>query len=79
MPPVNGSEDVGVFGTAIDVPTVFWFWGGLEPDVVFKALAENAIDQLPANHAPNFAPLIEPTLSTGVEALVIAALAWLGS
>ena len=79
MPPVNGSEDVGVFGTAIDVPTVFWFWGGLEPDVVFKALAENAIDQLPANHAPNFAPLIEPTLSTGVEALVIAALAWLDS
>jgi hippurate hydrolase len=61
------------------VPTVFWFWGGLEPDVVFKALAENAIDKLPANHSPHFAPLIEPTLSTGVEALVTAALAWLDS
>ena len=79
MPPITASEDVGVFGAAIDVPTVFWFWGGIEPDVVFKALGEGTIDKLPANHAPNFAPLIEPTLSTGVEALVVAALAWLDS
>ncbi|MBR7824991.1 amidohydrolase [Actinospica sp. MGRD01-02] len=79
MPPVTASEDVGVFGAAIGVPTVFWFWGGIEPDVVFQALAENTIDKLPANHSPHFAPLIEPTLGTGVEALVTAALAWLGS
>jgi hippurate hydrolase len=77
MPPITASEDVGVFGAAIDVPTVFWFWGGLEPDVVFKAFGEGTIDQLPANHSPHFAPQIEPTLSTGVEALVVAALAWL--
>ncbi len=31
-------------------------------------------DQLPSNHSPRFAPLVEPTLSTGVEALVVAAL-----
>jgi hippurate hydrolase len=79
MPPVTASEDVGVFGAALGVPTVFWFWGGIEPDVVFKALEEGTIDKLPSNHAPDFAPLIEPTLSTGVEALVIAALAWLDS
>ncbi|HET9171197.1 MAG TPA: amidohydrolase [Actinospica sp.] len=79
MPPVTASEDVGVFGAAIGVPTVFWFWGGIEPDLVFTALAENTIDKLPANHSPHFAPLIEPTLSTGVEALVTAALAWLDS
>ena len=77
MPPVTASEDVGVFGAAIDVPTVFWFWGGIEADVVIKALSEGTIDDLPANHSPHFAPLIEPTLSTGVEALVVAALAWL--
>ena len=52
MPPVTASEDVGVFGEALGVPTVFWFWGGLEPDVVLTALAENAIDKLPANHSP---------------------------
>jgi hippurate hydrolase len=77
MPLVTASEDVGEFGTAIGVPTVFWFWGGLEPEVVFAALAEGRIDQLPANHSAQFAPLIEPTLGTGVEALVVAALTWL--
>ncbi|MBR7833977.1 amidohydrolase [Actinospica durhamensis] len=78
MPLVTASEDVGVFGASLGVPTVFWFWGGLEPDLVFKALAEGRIDSLPANHSAQFAPLIEPTLSTGVEALVVAALTWLG-
>ncbi len=59
------------------MPTVFWFWGGLEPELVFTALAEGRIDQLPANHSASFAPLVEPTLGTGVEALVVAALTWL--
>ncbi len=77
MPLVTASEDVGVFGESLGVPTVFWFWGGLEPDLVFNALAAGRLDSLPANHSPEFAPLIEPTLGTGVEALVVAALTWL--
>lgn len=78
MPLVNASEDVGVFGEALKVPTVFWFWGGLETEPTIAALLEGRIDQLPSNHSPFFAPEIEPTLSTGVEALVIAARTWLG-
>jgi hippurate hydrolase len=77
MPLVTASEDVGAFGEAIGAPTVFWFFGGLDPDTVFQAVEAGRIDSLPANHSPEFAPLIEPTLSTGVEALVVAALAWL--
>ena len=34
--------------------------------------------QLPTNHSPYFAPVIHPTVETGVETLVVAALAWLG-
>lgn len=79
MPPVNASEDVGVFGDAIGVPTVFWFWGGLDTDTVLAALGAGKLDDLPANHSPHFAPEIEPTLSTGVEALTVAALTWLGT
>ncbi|MFI7388293.1 amidohydrolase [Streptomyces sp. NPDC049813] len=79
MPQVNASEDVGVFGEALGVPTVFWFWGGLETQTVLGALQEGRLDTLPSNHSPHFAPLVEPTLSTGVEALVVAALAWLGA
>ncbi|MBO1330691.1 amidohydrolase [Streptomyces sp. VRA16 Mangrove soil] len=77
MPQVNASEDVGVFGDTIGVPTVFWFWGGLETQTVVQALQDGTLDQLPSNHSPFFAPLVEPTLSTGVEALVVAALTWL--
>ncbi|MET8471833.1 amidohydrolase [Streptomyces sp. NPDC006422] len=77
MPPVSASEDVGVFGEALGVPTVFWFWGGLETDTVLAALGSGTLDELPANHSPHFAPVIEPTLSTGVEALTVAALTWL--
>ncbi|MFI7342821.1 amidohydrolase [Streptomyces sp. NPDC050085] len=78
MPQVNASEDVGVFGEALKVPTVFWFWGGLDTQTVVTALQEGRLDDLPGNHSPHFAPLVEPTLTTGVEALVVAALTWLG-
>ncbi|MFD6327066.1 peptidase, partial [Streptomyces sp. NPDC058442] len=30
-------------------------------------------------HSPAFAPLLQPTLDTGVRALTVAALAWLGT
>ena len=77
MPQVNASEDVGVFGEAAGVPTVFWFWGGLDTQTVLTAMAEGRLDSLPGNHSPKFAPVIEPTLTTGVQALTVAARTWL--
>ena len=78
MPVVSASEDIGVFGEAAGVPTVFWFWGGLEHQTALAALRDGRIDSLPGNHSPQFAPVIEPTLSTGIQALTVAALTWLG-
>ncbi|OON72168.1 amidohydrolase [Streptomyces tsukubensis] len=78
MPLVTASEDVGVFGREAGVPTVFWFWGGLDHDTVVDAMASGTHETLPGNHSPEFAPVLEPTLETGVEALVTGALAWLG-
>ncbi|HEY0716088.1 MAG TPA: amidohydrolase [Streptosporangiaceae bacterium] len=77
MPVVSASEDVGVFGEAAGVPTVFWFWGGLDAETAGTALRLGRLDSLPGNHSPHFAPVIEPTLSTGVEALAVAAVTWL--
>ncbi len=37
------------------------------------------MDGLPSNHSPLFAPVIEPTIRTGVAALTTAARAWLGT
>ena len=37
----------------------------------------NGLQDLPTNHSPKFLPPLQPTLRTGTEALVTAALAWL--
>lgn len=75
--PAPASEDFGCFGTAWHVPSVFWFIGGTDPDTYARAKAAGALNKLPVNHSPQFAPVIHPTLETGVEALVVAAQTWL--
>jgi len=75
--PTSASEDFGSFGAQWHAPSVFWFVGGTDPDAYAKAKAANKINELPSNHNPRFAPVLHPTLRTGVEALVIAARAWL--
>jgi metal-dependent amidase/aminoacylase/carboxypeptidase family protein len=77
LPLVTASEDVGIFGEAAGIPTVFWFWGGPDTQTVLRAMAEGRLDSLPGNHSPHFAPVIEPTLSTGIETLTVAARTWL--
>lgn len=77
--PTMASEDFGCFGAGWDVPAVYWFFGGDDPAVYAKAKKEGKLSSLPTNHNPAFAPLIHPTLETGVKALVVAAHAWLAS
>jgi amidohydrolase len=77
--PASASEDFGSFGTEWHVPSVFWFVGGTDPDLYAKAKAENRLGEIPTNHNPHFAPVIHPTLETGVETLVVAAQAWLSA
>ncbi|MGY4402290.1 M20 family metallopeptidase [Bradyrhizobium sp. USDA 3315] len=75
--PAPASEDFGSFGSEWHVPSVFWFVGGTDPEAYAKAKEANKINELPVNHSPKFAPVLHPTLRTGVEALVVAARAWL--
>jgi amidohydrolase len=75
--PSSASEDFGTFGAAWRVPSVFWFVGGTDPDQYAKAKAAGRLAELPTNHNPRFAPVLHPTLETGVETLVAAAGAWL--
>jgi len=77
--PTTASEDFGSFGAEWGAPSVFWFVGGTDPDAYAKAKNEGKIGDLPTNHNPLFAPVIHPTLQTGVEALVVAAQAWLSA
>jgi amidohydrolase len=80
--PVTGSEDVGLLATAAGVPCAYWFLGSSDPalfaGVTTVEEARGIVDGLPSNHSPLFAPVIDPTLRTGVAALATAARAWLG-
>jgi metal-dependent amidase/aminoacylase/carboxypeptidase family protein len=75
--PTTASEDFGSFGTEWQVPSVFWFVGGTDPEMYAKAKKAGTISDIPTNHNPRFAPVIHPTLEAGVEAMVVASQAWL--
>jgi hippurate hydrolase len=74
--PTSASEDFGSFGTQWHVPAAFWFVGVTDPDTYDKAAAAGEVNKLPSNHSPFFAPLMHPSLETGVQAMVVGALAW---
>lgn len=75
--PTMASEDFGCFGAEWYAPAVYWFFGGDDPAVYAKAKKDGTLSSLPTNHNPRFAPVIHPTMETGVKALVVAAHAWL--
>jgi hippurate hydrolase len=75
--PASASEDFSVFGRAWKVPYVFWFVGGTDPAVYARSVGEKTVNQIPSNHSPRFAPVLHPTLETGMNAMLAAAAAWL--
>lgn len=78
-PVATGSEDFGIFGDRGGFPYVFWFVGTTDPDLFARAWESGRVaEDVPYNHSPHFAPVQDPSLSTGVEAMVTAALCWLG-
>jgi amidohydrolase len=80
---VTGSEDVGVLATAAGAPLVYWLLGGADPAAFAGAATVEQLVRvvagLPSNHSPQFAPVEDPTLRLGVEALVAAATEWLSA
>jgi hippurate hydrolase len=74
------SEDFSDIPTALGVPYTYWGVGCIDVGTYRKAEAAGRVAQdIPVNHSPDFAPVIQPTLDSGTQALVVAALDWLGS
>lgn len=74
----TASEDFSAVPDAFGAPYTYWFLGGSDPAAYSAAVAAGTVDRdIPANHSPFFAPVPDPTLSVGVRALVVAALAFL--
>lgn len=78
VPRQSASEDFSRIPDALGAPYTYWALGGIDARKWHAAEAAGSLaTDIPANHSPRFAPIIEPTLETGMAAIVVAALAWL--
>jgi hippurate hydrolase len=75
----SASEDFSVFGREWNVPYVFWFVGGTDKEIFLEAKKNKAINTIPSNHSPKFAPVLHPTLKTGFVTMITAAAVWLNA
>jgi amidohydrolase len=75
--PTSASEDFSELPRAWKIPSVYWIVGGVDAKKYAEAQRAGKLNDLPSNHSPEFAPVINPTLRTGVEAMLAAAGAWL--
>ncbi|KAJ5088456.1 hypothetical protein N7456_012072 [Penicillium angulare] len=73
-----GSEDVSNLARKYNIPYAFWFWGGTDAQQWDEAVKNGTTALVPRNHSSKFGPVIQPTMSSGVQALSLAALRFLG-
>lgn len=80
LPLQSASEDFSHLPAAFGAPYTYWGLGGTEPQVYAAAERDGRVSaDIPVNHSPHFAPVIQPTLDVGTRAMVVAALAHLGT
>ena len=73
------AEDFSILGTSQGVPCVFWHWGGIDQATWDTKSKEGRLQDIPINHSSGFAPVIQPTMQTGIDTLCVAALEFFGS
>lgn len=74
----SASEDFSEIPGAFGVPYTYWGIGGADPHQYAQAVKNGTLDSdIPVNHSARFAPVIQPTIDTGVQAIVVAAMQWL--
>jgi hippurate hydrolase len=76
-PPMMGGEDFSLYGRA-GVPSVLFFLG-TQPAASLSAAEEDPNRPVPSLHSDRFAPVMEPTLKTGVLAMSLAVLDLVGT
>jgi hippurate hydrolase len=72
VPPITASEDFSAFVNE-GVPSMFFFIGVYDPKQVAESMKAGG-KPLPFNHSPYFAPVPEPSIKTGVQAMSLAVL-----
>lgn len=78
MPAGSASEDFSDIPAALGAPYTYWGFGGIDEEAFRAAVAADRTRvDIPVNHSPRFGPVLQPTLDTGTQALVVAGLSWL--
>ena len=77
MEKLTGSEDVSNLARPNKTPYAFWFWGGIDAKKWDEAVENDTLQPILRNHSSKFGPVIQPTMSSGVQALSLAALRFL--
>ena len=75
---LQGSEDFGILATAVSKPSCFFLYGGTDPELYSRLEKEGKMTEMPGNHSPFFAPVVQPTLNVGFEGYAVSALTFLG-
>ena len=76
--PSTASEDYSLLASSQGKPSCFWFFGGADPRVWDDTAKKGRLaEDISVNHSPFFAPVIQPTLATGIDALCLGALTFL--
>ncbi|MCX4774393.1 amidohydrolase [Streptomyces sp. NBC_01260] len=71
----SASEDFSRIPDAFGIPYTYWGIGCVDPETYRAAEQRGTVAQdIPVNHSARFAPVLQPTLDTGVQALVVASL-----
>ncbi len=77
--PVMGSEDFGILGDSLGVPSLYWFIGSTPPDRYREVAARGrVVQELPRLHSAYFAPAARETLQVGIRTLSVGAMTYLG-
>ncbi|KAJ5281839.1 amidohydrolase [Penicillium angulare] len=77
-PRSNVSEDFSTLGLCRGIPCGFWFLGGIDQGLWDRVHGdEGSGEEIAGNHSALFAPVIQPTMRSGVDALCLAALTFL--
>ncbi|KAL7942754.1 hypothetical protein V8C42DRAFT_151277 [Trichoderma barbatum] len=73
MDVATASEDVSILATTVGARLVIWFFGSTDPIQWDAALQNGKLNEIPYNHSPLFAPIIE-SLDVAVDVMSLAAL-----
>ena len=72
VPPVMIGEDFARYGRSEPlIPSLLFWLGAVDPNLYSTTMSQS--DKLPSLHSPIFAPLLQPTIVTGVRALTTLA------